>query len=176
MEAAIGSIERLRIGHDNSGLGPAWHLDQVTVQVPGEPAMVFDSDQWFATDEGDRQTERTLFPIGKGGKPRGALCTYKIQVLTSDVRGAGTDANVHIILFGERTNSGKRVLETARNNFERGQVRRLVGAIALALPPPLPLPLLFLVRTGSTVVGPDTLNRAPPPMPHRVPLSRGNAN
>ena len=174
VEAAIGPIERLRIGHDNSGLGPAWHLDQVTLQAPGEPAMVFDSDQWFATDEGDRQTERTLFPIGKGGKPRGALCTYKIQVLTSDVRGAGTDANVHIILFGERTNSGKRVLETARNNFERGQVRRLVGAIAFALPPPLPLPL-GLVRTGANVVGPDARDRAPAPSPIG-PLPPGNAD
>ena len=43
---------------------------------------------------------------------------------TGDVRGAGTDANVFVILFGGKdgeTNSGKLFLEDdSKNNFERG--------------------------------------------------------
>ena len=32
--------------------------------------------------------------------------TYTINVLTSDKRGAGTDANVYIIIYGENGDSG----------------------------------------------------------------------
>ena len=50
---------------------------------------------------------------------------YHIHVVTGDVRGAGTDANVFVILFGGKdgeTNSGKLFLEDdSKNNFERGK-------------------------------------------------------
>lgn len=46
-----------------------------------------------------------------------------LQVFTSDIRGAGTDANVTIILFGANgLDTGKIKLENSKNNFERGQV------------------------------------------------------
>ena len=36
----VGRMAKIRIGHDNSGLGAAWHLDKVIVenQVTGESA------------------------------------------------------------------------------------------------------------------------------------------
>lgn len=41
---------------------------------------------------------------------------------TGDKRGAGTDANVYVTLFGEKGESGEKRLDTARrNDFERGQ-------------------------------------------------------
>ena len=33
--------------------------------------------------------------------------TYEVSVMTGDVRGAGTDANVYIILYGEEGDSGE---------------------------------------------------------------------
>lgn len=45
-------------------------------------------------------------------------------MVTSDLRGAGTNANVYIQLFGEKNDSGKIPLElskTNRDKFERGQ-------------------------------------------------------
>jgi hypothetical protein len=42
-------------------------------------------------------------------------------VLT-DIRGAGTDANVKMQLFGEKGNTGNRKLESSANDFERGKV------------------------------------------------------
>ena len=46
------------------------------------------------------------------------------QVFTSDIRGAGTDANVTIILFGSNgIDTGKVKLDSNKNDFERGQVR-----------------------------------------------------
>ena len=44
------------------------------------------------------------------------VCTY-----TGDKRGAGTDANVVITVFGEEGDSGEHKLDNARNNFERGK-------------------------------------------------------
>lgn len=50
--------------------------------------------------------------------------TYNITVVTSDIRGAGTDANVFIQLYGERNDSGRHDLKfskTNKNKFETGQ-------------------------------------------------------
>ena len=47
------------------------------------------------------------------------------QVFTSDIRGAGTDANVTIIMFGTNgIDTGKIKLDSNKNDFERGQVCR----------------------------------------------------
>lgn len=53
------------------------------------------------------------------------LTEYTIKVYTGDKRGAGTDANVHIILFGNEDKS--EVFQLAhslehQNPFERGKV------------------------------------------------------
>jgi hypothetical protein len=46
---------------------------------------------------------------------------YEVKVVTGDRRGAGTDATVTIVLYGENGDSGKpKVLQNASNNFERG--------------------------------------------------------
>lgn len=50
---------------------------------------------------------------------------YKVHVFTGDVKGAGTDANVFITIFGEYGDTGERQLgksETYSNKFERGNV------------------------------------------------------
>lgn len=46
---------------------------------------------------------------------------YLIHTFTGDKRGAGTDANVVITIFGEEGDSGEKKLENARNNFERAK-------------------------------------------------------
>ncbi|CAG5125005.1 unnamed protein product, partial [Candidula unifasciata] len=50
--------------------------------------------------------------------------SYKITVKTSDVRGAGTDSNVYILLFGANGDSGELHLkksETFQDPFEQNQ-------------------------------------------------------
>ena len=50
---------------------------------------------------------------------------YTVNVYTGDVRGAGTDANVFINIYGSQGDSGERKLvdsETNRDKFERNQV------------------------------------------------------
>jgi lipoxygenase homology domain-containing protein 1 len=49
-----------------------------------------------------------------------SVVKYRVTVRTGDKRGAGTDANVFVILHGPDGDTGKRNLESAGNNFERG--------------------------------------------------------
>jgi hypothetical protein len=71
------------------------------------------------------------------GKGVGELATaaaahnYVIRVFTGDVRYAGTDANVYIVLFGSKSDSGKLPLAdsaTNRNKFERAQMDEFQAA------------------------------------------------
>jgi len=51
-----------------------------------------------------------------------------VSVHTGDKRGAGTDANIFLNIFGELGDTGDRPLEESksnRNKFERNQVRKL---------------------------------------------------
>ena len=57
---------------------------------------------------------------------------YFVHTYTGDKRGAGTDANVVITIFGEEGDSGEKKLDNARNNFERGKyVLTLVSSSTL---------------------------------------------
>lgn len=70
-----------------------------------------------------------------------AAHTYKVSVMTGDVYGAGTDANVFLTIYGDQGDTGERKLrksETNSNKFERGSVR---------MRPPL-LPFLSLKNTS----------------------------
>ena len=45
---------------------------------------------------------------------------YKIRTHTGDVRGAGTDANVYITIFGDKGDTGQHKLSNKwKNNFQR---------------------------------------------------------
>ena len=41
---------------------------------------------------------------------------YRVTVKTSDVRGAGTDANVYIVFFGQNGDSGDLLLKDSETN------------------------------------------------------------
>ena len=50
------------------------------------------------------------------GKP----VRYQVTVRTGDVRYAGTDANVYVIVHGSKGKTKKLFMDDARDNFERG--------------------------------------------------------
>ena len=50
------------------------------------------------------------------------MATYKVTVKTGDLAGAGTDANVFICIFGDKGDTGNRVLTSTKDAFERNQV------------------------------------------------------
>lgn len=60
-------IEKIRIGHDNKGVTPGWHLDKVEVRrlkEDGETSTTysFPCKRWLAKDEDDGSVVRELIP------------------------------------------------------------------------------------------------------------------
>ena len=57
-----------------------------------------------------------------------AVCTHThthtcdLPALHTDVRGAGTDSDVFITIYGTAGDTGERDLATSANNFERGRL------------------------------------------------------
>lgn len=55
--------------------------------------------------------------------------TYNVQIKTGDVLKAGTDADVHMKIIGEKGDTGKITLmksENTTNKFERNQIDKFV--------------------------------------------------
>ena len=47
---------------------------------------------------------------------------YEVTVYTGDVRGAGTNANVFLVMYGENGKTDRFDLRNKSDNFERAQV------------------------------------------------------
>jgi hypothetical protein len=57
----LGNITKLRIWHDNKGLGSSWYLSRVTVmEEDSHSRFEFPCDQWLSSSEGDNQVLREL--------------------------------------------------------------------------------------------------------------------
>ncbi|XP_074656719.1 uncharacterized protein LOC141909936 isoform X3 [Tubulanus polymorphus] len=56
-------ISKLRIGHDNSGVGCGWYVDEITIkQSPDGAAITFLANRWLDKAEGDKSIEADLEP------------------------------------------------------------------------------------------------------------------
>ncbi|XP_027888486.1 lipoxygenase homology domain-containing protein 1 [Xiphophorus couchianus] len=141
-------IEKIRIGHDNRGTNPGWHLDRVEIRRQlrkgkGSETTIFPCERWLAKSEDDGETVRELVAsdiITQKLLRDGTLKTtemevedalethgYKVSVRTGDMYGAGTDANVFLTIYGDLGDTGERKLAKSENNknkFERGEVDR----------------------------------------------------
>lgn len=53
--------------------------------------------------------------------------SYEVQVFTSDLKGAGTDANLALTLHGALGSSGALPLAAGAGSFERGKARLGAG-------------------------------------------------
>ncbi|XP_037020906.2 lipoxygenase homology domain-containing protein 1 isoform X1 [Artibeus jamaicensis] len=137
-------IEKIRLGHDNTGINPGWHCAYVEIRrlLPdkdGTETVTFACDRWLATSEDDKKTIRELVPFDiftekymKDGSLRQIykeveepldIVLYSVQIFTGNVPGAGTDAKVYITIYGDLGDTGERYLgksENRTNKFERG--------------------------------------------------------
>ncbi|KAH0617711.1 hypothetical protein JD844_016210 [Phrynosoma platyrhinos] len=101
----------------------ALHLKEDSKQ---EPIYIFEVNETFLLDTNEPEIRREipLSLIQKEDEPEN-LVDYIIKVYTGDKRGAGTDANVHIILFGNLDTSPLIQLSKSLDNrdpFERGKI------------------------------------------------------
>ncbi|GIL93968.1 hypothetical protein Vretimale_245, partial [Volvox reticuliferus] len=113
----VGPMKKIRIGHDNSGIGAAWHLNRVEVtNLKTGEHRIFPANCWFSKKHDDFQIERDLYP----GDVPDLNVAYEIVVVTSDLPGAGTDANVYVQMYGTEGEAGPLRLDNPKNNFEAG--------------------------------------------------------
>ncbi|KAM6301572.1 lipoxygenase homology domain-containing protein 1 [Podargus strigoides] len=148
--ADVGKIYKIRIGHDGKGIGDGWFLESITLKRLAKTkesdkkkkkkkksdeeeeentkveevtdAYTFVAHRWLAKDEGDKELVVELVPDGESALEDN---TYEVHVLTGNVWGAGTDADVFLSIYGiERGDTGERQLKRSNNlnKFEKGQV------------------------------------------------------
>ncbi|KAL3141352.1 hypothetical protein ABBQ32_004935 [Trebouxia sp. C0010 RCD-2024] len=106
----------VRVTHDNSGPSPAWFLEEVRVRQKGtEDWFHFYCGRWLATGEDDGAISRDIY---RGERPAGVR--YHLAFKTSDIRGAGTSANVFLVMHGQQASGAKHQLSAAPHDFDRG--------------------------------------------------------
>ena len=132
-------MEHLIVGHDNSGLGPAWYLESAIVEhLTTGQTLTFEVKQWLDRSFGDGLIERTLYhhqQVQGEGKANGrdsiptpaaedkasGVIPWKVVVVTGKALGAGTDADVWLQLKGQFASWGPSVLAAGREAFEAGR-------------------------------------------------------
>lgn len=113
----IGKLLYVVIGHDNTGAGASWHLDHMVVtNMTTGVSFLVPGRCWFAVGHGDGAVERSL----EVAPALEAPVEYLVNCVTSDMRGAGTDADVFVVLHGHSGVSPRIMLPSAPEDFERG--------------------------------------------------------
>ncbi|XP_063036774.1 lipoxygenase homology domain-containing protein 1 [Melospiza melodia melodia] len=139
----LGELKKLRIRHDNTGTRPSWFLERVEItDLKESTTYYFPCQRWLAVEEDDGQIARELVPVDEafvkkdsenegqspatlGLEQKAKSTTYSVKVKTGDKKNAGTDANVFIILYGSKDDTGIVSLKASKfnkNKFERGKV------------------------------------------------------
>ncbi|XP_037535965.1 lipoxygenase homology domain-containing protein 1-like [Nematolebias whitei] len=97
------------------------HREILVRNLTTEEEYLFTYENWLSKTKGPKRTKVCELPAVVDDEEMVEKTTYIIQVQTSDVGGAGTDANVFLILFGEYGDTGTMALKesTNRNKFER---------------------------------------------------------
>lgn len=85
---------------------PSWHLDYIEVDksLTGT-STYFPCQAWFDKKLGDGLLKRRLVATHKD--PRTFKADYRVSVWTSNISGAGTDANVFIAMYGDEGETEK---------------------------------------------------------------------
>lgn len=113
----IGNFQTCTVSID----GKSWFLDKLLIKNNStQENYVFPCGQWFGKTKQNNPMERTL-SIGNPSQ----YTSFKVFVKTGSVIGAGTDANVYLVIKGAQATSPKIPLEyslTSRNKFENGSL------------------------------------------------------
>ena len=94
------------------------HLESIEVTGTNNSnvPIVFPCQEWLDPKD-PMSLQKTLLPAGVTNSS--ILMQYTLKVYTSDVRGAGTDDDIFIQLWGDKSHTAPLKLDTSANNFER---------------------------------------------------------
>jgi lipoxygenase homology domain-containing protein 1 len=113
-------VSRVLIGHDNSGGG--WFLSKVDVICPTTGMkQVFPCEKWLALDLDDGKIERMLKENTALRETHKSHSVWNVNVFTSDLKNAGTDAKVFLMLYGDKGKTDEIELRSKDNDFETGK-------------------------------------------------------
>uniref|UniRef100_A0A8C6URX6 Lipoxygenase homology domains 1b n=1 Tax=Neogobius melanostomus TaxID=47308 RepID=A0A8C6URX6_9GOBI len=88
----------------------------------------FPINRWFAIDEDDGKIQRDIL-VG-GSQPTGIV--YNVQIVTGNIRGAGTNSKIHIVMHGSK---GMKTVFLEGGKFERSLTDIFTVEIAALLSP-----------------------------------------
>ncbi|ELK26170.1 Oxygen-regulated protein 1 [Myotis davidii] len=119
----IGEIYKIRIGHDATSEQPEWNLQKVTMQhMKSKKTLDFAANVWLSRIQADGDVVCEL-PAMKGGQAMFPLVRYHVDIHTGLLKRAETESKVSLCLYGERGDSGLRLLCSSKMpvTFQRGQ-------------------------------------------------------
>ncbi|XP_075440426.1 oxygen-regulated protein 1 isoform X2 [Ascaphus truei] len=106
----LGEMYKIRIGHNNSGASPSWHCEEVQLSdIFSNEQFCIKVNRWLTQEEDDGEICREL-PIIRHGHAKLPVTKYEVRVVTGDLWNAGTEANVYMLMHGERGDTGSRQL------------------------------------------------------------------
>ena len=125
LTSLFAPMSYIYIGHDDGGVGADWYLEEVVIGTPAAGIeQTFDCNNWLKRGKGSSSMVKLTENMTKRRKiasSEGWVC----QILTSDLRGAGTNANVFVQVYdniGQR--SEEIALDNKSDNFEQGATDR----------------------------------------------------
>ncbi|XP_032166523.1 lipoxygenase homology domain-containing protein 1 [Mustela erminea] len=114
----IGTISRLVIGHDSTGMHASWFLGSVQIRVPRQGRQyTFPANRWLDRNQADGRLEVELYPSEVVEIQK--LVHYEVEVWTGDVGGAGTTARVYMQIYGEDGKTEVLFLSSRSKVFDR---------------------------------------------------------
>ncbi|XP_072046121.1 lipoxygenase homology domain-containing protein 1-like [Amphiura filiformis] len=106
----LGKLYKIRLSHDNTGDDPSWYPDKVELEeIERGQKVSFPCDKWLSRDEGDGEIIREFAAVHEGEEPLPSV-KYQIEIATGDDENAGTESNIYLTLYGERGDTGKRLM------------------------------------------------------------------
>uniref|UniRef100_A0A8C9SD10 Lipoxygenase homology PLAT domains 1 n=1 Tax=Scleropages formosus TaxID=113540 RepID=A0A8C9SD10_SCLFO len=125
--ALLSPLSRITIGHDNNGVSAGWYCDKVIVYCPFTGIeQTFPCSKWMDASKGDGLIERELYEMVSLRRKRQKKHPWSLWIWTSDIKGAGTDAEVSLQIYGEKGKSDEMKLDNKSDNFEQGQLDKFM--------------------------------------------------
>ncbi|NWQ76457.1 LOXH1 protein, partial [Columbina picui] len=119
--ADIGSLYKVQVTGPHSNLKQPWHLDLLHMKHTGtKEEMYLAFDCWFNPNE-DKCVELPALYADQEPLP---VVEYTIHLHTGDMKKADATGEAYLCIQGEKSDSGKRWLNSRNNliTFPRGQV------------------------------------------------------
>ncbi|KAG8456825.1 hypothetical protein GDO86_002563 [Hymenochirus boettgeri] len=146
--ALLSPLSRVTIGHDGNGVGAGWYCEKAVVYCPFTGIeQTFPCGRWLDVDEGDGLIERELYEMVSLRQKRQKKNPWSLWIWTSDIKNAGTDANILLQIYGEKGKSDELRLDNNSDNFETGQIDKFMSLDEKELPFRLHLNKVTLLKT-----------------------------